>query len=87
MSDTNPVTSVSVQSPTAAIQAPGATAAKPAPSAATVVASMEDLREKAPKIYKAIMEGIAMNICSESRRHTEELKKLMKEDQRDRARA
>lgn len=50
----------------------------------TRVNSLEDLKKKAPDLYKKMMEGIAMHICGEMREHQARLKKLMREatDQR-----
>ncbi|MEI8365491.1 MAG: hypothetical protein WCF65_03640 [Parachlamydiaceae bacterium] len=36
----------------------------PANTATTKVASVADLKRKAPKVYQQMMEGIAMNICN-----------------------
>lgn len=60
----------------------GAVAQSNAPAhytAATTVHSMNDLRKKAPKLYKAMILGIAMNICQEMQHHQDRLKKLMRE--------
>ncbi len=40
--------------------------------------SMKDLKEKAPEFYDKMMEGIAMTIIKDMRRHQERLKKLMR---------
>lgn len=45
----------------------------------TMIGSIEDLKKKAPEVYKKMMEGIAMNIVGEMRHHQERLKKLMRE--------
>lgn len=52
-------------------------------SAATPVANMADLKEKAPEVYKAMMEGIAMNIVNEMKDHQTRLKELQREAQRN----
>lgn len=51
-------------------------------SSSTTVHSMEDLREKAPKIYNTILEGIAMEICNKMKASQERLKKLQDEAMR-----
>lgn len=45
--------------------------------------SMEELKEKAPEVYKAMMEGLAGSMINRLRRQNERLKKLIKEAQRD----
>lgn len=47
------------------------------------VSTMEDLRKKEPKVYRATLEGIARQIISAMRRHQARLVKLMKEGQRN----
>lgn len=48
-------------------------------TAATKVSTMASLRKVAPKIYRAMEEGLATNICRESQDHIERFKKLMRE--------
>lgn len=48
----------------------------------TQINSLADLREKAPKVYNAMMQGIAMNVTNDMKHHQEELKKLQKEYER-----
>lgn len=55
---------------------------KEAARRAITVNNMEDLRTKDPKMYKATLEGIAHTIIRQMRRHQEQLKKLMREGQR-----
>lgn len=45
----------------------------------TFVSSLSELKEKSPKVYNAMMEGIAMKICNSMRDHQARLKKLMRE--------
>ncbi len=40
------------------------------------VSSMADLKEKSPKVYNAMMQGIAINICREMQDHQRRLKKI-----------
>lgn len=46
------------------------------------VSSMADLKTQAPKVYNAMMEGIAMNICNEMKKHQDHLKQMMDESRR-----
>ena len=43
------------------------------------ISSMDELRKKAPQVYKQMLMGIAMNICSEMQRQQERLKQTMRE--------
>lgn len=45
----------------------------------TKISSMAELRTKAPEVWQKMLEGIAMNICNEMRRHQEEIKTLRRE--------
>lgn len=47
-------------------------------TAATKVGSLAELRQKAPKLYKAMVLGIAQNMVNEMQHRQEELKKLMR---------
>ncbi|QLH36656.1 MAG: hypothetical protein HWD61_11390 [Parachlamydiaceae bacterium] len=42
------------------------------------VSTMGDLKEKAPEVYRAMLQGIAMNVCDEMRRHQRRLKEIMR---------
>lgn len=76
-----------------ATNANAAATAAAAPSASATAAAAEgdvksfnslaDMREKAPKVYKAMMMGIAMNVVHDMERHQDELKKLQKEYERE----
>lgn len=45
----------------------------------TTINSLADLKKKAPGLYKAMMEGIALNVCNDMEHHQDRLKKLMRE--------
>lgn len=45
----------------------------------TIVHSLADFKEKAPKVYKQMLMGIAQSITGEMQRSQERLKKQMKE--------
>lgn len=62
-----------------AVPAAAGAAAKGNFTAATKIASVNDLREKAPKVWNAMCQGIAQNICIESQHYTDRLKKMMRE--------
>lgn len=42
------------------------------------VSSMADLKEKAPDVYDAMLQGIGMNICREMQDHQKRLHKILK---------
>ena len=68
------------QVPTAAQVPANATAAAAAGDQNLVkINSMGDLKEKAPDVYKAMMQGIAMHIINEMKDANERLKKIIKE--------
>ncbi len=48
----------------------------------TSISSVGDLREKAPKVYDAMLIGIATTICNRSKRHQDRIKKIMREGNR-----
>lgn len=48
-------------------------------SSSTHVNSLSELRTKAPKVYNAMMQGIAMDICNDMKHHQDRLKKLVRE--------
>ena len=52
-------------------------------NASTAVSTMADLKEKAPEVYKAMMEGIAMHIVNEMKDHQTRLKEIQREAQRN----
>lgn len=89
MDDSNPI------APVTDAQAAAGTASTPqtgAPTgtagefnASTTVQSLQDLKEKAPTLYRAMMEGIAMNIVNDMKDHQEKLKQMMREAERDAA--
>lgn len=54
----------------------------PAVSSSTKINSMEELREKAPKLYQMMLEGIAMKICGDMKRSQDEIKRIMREARR-----
>lgn len=45
----------------------------------TLVADMGALRREAPKVYNAMILGIATAICWEQKRHADHLKKMIRE--------
>lgn len=50
--------------------------------ASGTVSSIADLKEQAPDVYKAMMQGIAMNICRDMEHHQNRLHKLHEEYRR-----
>ncbi|MGK5594125.1 MAG: hypothetical protein ACSNEK_02050 [Parachlamydiaceae bacterium] len=51
-------------------------------SSNTTVGSISELQQKAPQVYQAMMEGLAMNIVGKMRDDQARLKKIMKEGER-----
>lgn len=49
----------------------------------TTIGSIEELRIQSPEVYKAIMNGMAMNICSQSNKFNSRMKEHMKEMNRE----
>lgn len=52
-------------------------------SGSTRFNSLEDLKEKAPQVYNAMMLGIAQNICKDMQEAQQRLKTMMRESRRD----
>lgn len=48
----------------------------------TSVNSVDELRKKAPEIYRAMLEGIAMNMVGQMKRRQDRLKEIMRESRR-----
>ena len=44
----------------------------------TTISNMNELRTKAPKVFKAMMLGIAMQICREQQDHANRLKEMIR---------
>lgn len=68
-----PINSESVD-PALAEQMQTASGTTPGFTAATKINSLDDLRKKAPKVWKAMIQGVAWSICqsmhdAETRRH------------------
>lgn len=49
----------------------------------TKINSLAELQEKAPEVWKAMLEGLAMNICNKMRDSQERLKQMMREAERN----
>lgn len=74
--------------PTTTVLPPGATPAAAAVAAQTggsitSVKDMGDLKKKAPKVYNAMMQGIAWNIITDAQHHLEEWKKALHEGDKE----
>lgn len=52
-------------------------------TAATTISTLQDLQQKAPKLYKAMIEGLASQMISQMRQQNEELKKLRQDYERN----
>lgn len=42
------------------------------------ISSMSDLKEKAPEMHKAMMQGLAMNICNGMQKHQQRFKEILR---------
>ncbi|WP_166156414.1 hypothetical protein [Neochlamydia sp. AcF84] len=42
------------------------------------ISSMSDLKEKAPEMHKAMMQGLAMNICNSMQKHQQRFKEILR---------
>lgn len=88
-SPTDPVSSSTGPAEAAPSTAPSGTPAQGSAGAgagyttSTTVSSLQELQKKAPKVYDAILQGIAMNICNEMKQHQDELKRIMDEERRN----
>src|SRR6476620_1205311 len=74
-----PAAAPSAADPTTAAGVASSNAAPADVNASTKINNMADLREKAPKLWHAMMLGIAQNICSEWQHHADHLKRIMEE--------
>lgn len=85
MSSPSPIHAPEAPTATSAGMATGSSTSTAAQQAETAgsVSSMSDLKEKAPEVYKAMMQGIAMNMCTQSQRAQEHLKKMQEEFRRE----
>lgn len=86
-SSANPVQGA--ESAAAAAPSTGAPASHPAAPAApgynsmTTIGTMAELKEKAPEVYNAMLQGIGMSICNEMKDHQDRIKKIMRDAERD----
>jgi hypothetical protein len=83
--------------PAAAAAAPAASAAPAVPGAppaagktaavpfngSTPISSLDDLKEKAPELYNAIMQSVAMNIVNDMNDAQQRLKELQDKERQD----
>ncbi|GAB4236217.1 MAG: hypothetical protein Tsb0021_15890 [Chlamydiales bacterium] len=64
-------------------QAPGSTGPSGTPGTPmTVPNTMEELRQQAPEVFKAMMDGLAQNLINRMRRHAARMKDLIRESLR-----
>ncbi|CCB85665.1 MULTISPECIES: hypothetical protein [Parachlamydia] len=76
-----PVASTSSSTSTSSTTSTTATGTTGNYTSTTSINSLADLKKKAPKVYNAMMQGIAMNICNEMKAHQDRLKKMMRDAQ------
>lgn len=79
----NPIVEQQNQTQTAPVtetpSTPGGSGSSPGYTTSTTVNSMADLRVKAPKIYHAMLEGIAIEMINQMQDANERLKKIERE--------
>ncbi len=46
------------------------------------ISNAEDLKKKAPEVWRALLEGIGMSICNRMKQRNDRLKKMMRDSQR-----
>jgi len=51
-------------------------------NSSTHIAGMNDLKEKAPQLHRAMLEGIAMRVIGDMRRHAKNMKKIYRQGKR-----
>lgn len=49
----------------------------------TTVKDLQELKKKAPKVYKAMMMGVAQNITNEMKHHQDRMKEMIDEGRRN----
>lgn len=49
-------------------------------SESTIISSTADLKDKAPQVHKAMLEGIAQTIIRQQQKHIRRLKELMRKN-------
>lgn len=80
---TSPSPSVSHSSSTSGTSGPaastGASAAVAAATSSTTIASIAELKQKSPKLWNAMMQSIAQNICIDMQHHSDHLIQMMKQ--------
>jgi hypothetical protein len=62
---------------------PGGGGAAPGYDSSTTISSLEDLKKKAPKVWKAMLEGIAIQITNDMQRSQERIKELRQSYEED----
>lgn len=75
-----PVAGAGAQQQTAAT----GTTTQPGADASTIfVSSVDDLKTKAPEVYKAMLEGIMTQVIGQLQDHDNRMKELIRDGQRD----
>lgn len=82
MSNAASVPNVTAAQPTASdpTTAAAVVSSNKAVNSYTKISSVEDLRKKAPKVYNAICQGIAEQICYQMKHAQDRIKQKMRED-------
>lgn len=84
MSEVEPTSAVSDSQETSSATSTGApTGTAGEFNASTQIGSMSELKDKAPELYKAMMQGLATNICNDMKDHQDRLKEMQRQATRD----
>lgn len=80
-----PVQQANAAAPTAAAAAKTGPTAPAAPgfNNQTTIGSVGELREKAPEVYNAMLQGMATTICNHMKSSQDRIKKIMRDAERD----
>ncbi len=71
------------QAPVQTTPSAGGSSSSPGYTTATTVTSMADLQQKAPQVYRAMLEGIAIEMINQMQAANERLKKIEEEARQD----
>lgn len=81
-SSTSPTAAVGDSKPTVTeAAAAGSSPSGTAPTMSTTIGSLAELRTKAPKLYQAMLFGIASDICNQSARFQDRINQMIRESE------
>ncbi len=68
-----------LQPASAATGSSGGAVASSSGGGESAISSLADLQKQSPEVYRAMMQGIAIHICDDMKKHQERLKQLMRQ--------